>query len=289
MHLLLYFFIFTAIVIFTFLFKKNTTIQNRVLDIKKKSKMMFRQMTENNFEDTPISELSKNTWDYKENGMDWPEFPYLVSPINIKTNSTIKKIKNDTILFHYPIEKLNLYGNNNGRSVYFLNPNELYFIEYNKEYYRFQEMCYHHSSEHSINSISYDAEIQFVHRTIEDKILIVSVLVEYKEGSNPTFYNKFFKNTFDDVPNFKSKKNISYKGESKIFDLNNLFNKELKSSPCYLYKGSFTVPAYIEKTVTWVVFKNPIKIPHKLNEIDGLENNSTQIKENKTIPILELI
>ncbi len=281
--LYLFFVLFSILLFYIFKMKSN----NYTNQIKNRTKLMLNQIRENKSENCPISELIKKEWDYKENGMDWPEFSYMVSPIDIDSKSTIKKSKK-SLTFHYPKEIIKMFGNNNGNMLYFSNENHLYFCEYKEEFFRFQELNYHHSSEHSIDSIAFDAELQFIHRSLNNNILIASVFVDYKENSDPDFYNQYFGDTFSNIPNFKNKKNITYKGDNKNFDLHDLFCQKLSTSTCFVYTGDLTVPSLGEKQVTWIIFKQPMYVPYKLSNIDGLVNNSVEVKKNLNIPILEL-
>ncbi|VVU94511.1 Eukaryotic-type carbonic anhydrase [seawater metagenome] len=288
MYRLLYLFLVLLPIFYLCLEKFNSKFRARTKILKNKSKLMFNSIRERSIQGTPISELTLKTWDYKENGMDWVEFIQLISPIDIDTTSTIKQKNNNTLVFHSPNRPISMYGNNNGKAVYFMNTDNLVFCEYKKELYRFQEINYHHSSEHSVNSISFDGEIQLFHISKNDQILIISLLVEYKEDCDSYFYDQFFKNKFEDIPNFKLSSNISYPGTKKSFDFNKIFNEKLKDSNYYIYQGSLNVPAYVEQEVTWIICKDIIYIPTKLSNVDGLTNNSLEVKKNFKIPIIEL-
>lgn len=267
------------------LYKLNSKLKKRLLSIKNKLSFIISSVNEKSIENTPITELPPFKWNYQENGRDWENFPILKSPINIKTNRTIKIKDKELIKCHYPEDPIEMYGNNNGMAPYFYNIDDLYFFEYNNDFYNLKEMVYHHGSEHTIDSMTFDCEIQFVHLNSKKEILIISVLVDYESNSNEDFYNNFI-DIFDDVPSFSKRHLITYKGSIKKFDLHKLFKETLKESKKYVYQGNLTIPCFHNNDVTWIIYDQIIKIPYKLNDIDGLINNCLTPKINSMQPIL---
>jgi carbonic anhydrase len=232
-------------------------------------------MNKSNTDYVPISELVNINWDYGENGNNW-NIPSNIfsSPININKNDIINLKNKFDLNFHYPKKDALMFGNNNNNVIYFINNDYPGFVEFDNKFYKLKEINLHLPSEHQIDSIQYNSEIQFIHKSTDNKLLIVSVLVEYKEScQDKTFYKEFFEDLLDDLPNYSNYNKVLFKGEKKKLNLHNLFQKRLKGSNYFYYEGSSTYPTYDKKLVNWIIFEKKINIHERIRTIDGLNNN----------------
>ncbi len=224
---------------------------------------------------TPLSEISNLNWDYTENGNNW-NLPLNIhsSPININRNNLLKVDNKFNLKFHYPNSDTLMFGNNNNKVIYFINEDYNGFVEFSNKFYKLKEINLHLPSEHQIDSIQYNSEIQFIHKSIENELLIISVLVEYKESyEDNSFYQEYFEELLDDLPNYSNYNKILYQGSKKKLNLYNLFLKKLKGSNFFHYNGSINYPSFNKNIVKWIIFEKKMFISKRIKSIDGLNNN----------------
>ncbi|CEG49779.1 RxLR-like protein [Plasmopara halstedii] len=108
------------------------------------------------------------------------------------------------------------------------------------------------TSEHTINNERYDAELQFVHKSMDGsgKQLVIGVLLQAVTVAQP---NAFIQNLLTDMENFPAdldKSDVNYA---------ELLNELVKTTHLVNYSGSLTTPECTEN-VDWWVLLNPFAI-----------------------------
>lgn len=164
------------------------------------------------------------------------------SPINVVESVAVPKDLKD-IQYFYEDSKLAVI--NNGHTLEFeYEPGSL--IDLDDNYYDLIQFHFHAPSEHMINGHQFPMELHLVHRSSENQLAVVGVLI--KEGTE----NSAFTTLFGDLP--------SVAGEET--ELTTSFNAENllpKSRRVYRYSGSLTTPPCTE-SVSWSLFAEPIEL-----------------------------
>ncbi len=118
-------------------------------------------------------------------------------------------------------------------------------IFYDESYY-LSHVAFHAPSEHRLDSIPYDMEIQFVHENSEGKTIIISVLAEEKATPNPIIAKLWAR--------FPTKKD-----STKMIKNVNLVKIFPKDRRYFNYEGSLTTPPCTEG-VQWFVLEKTIDV-----------------------------
>lgn len=159
------------------------------------------------------------------------------SPIDIITDSTIKKSDSPSLNLHYSSTEATMV--NNGHSVQ-VNLDGGHLVIDEKKY-DLKQYHFHAPSEHTINGEQFALELHLVHQCEKDKSLAV-VGILYREGEEDTFLKQFW----DDMPQDANK-------EFKL-DAIDCSDLNLTQGSYFRYKGSLTTPPCSEG-VTWTVMK----------------------------------
>jgi carbonic anhydrase len=129
--------------------------------------------------------------------------------------------------------------------------------------YLLKEIIFHHPAEERIDGRGFDMDMQLIHRDAENRVAIVSVLIE-KGPEHPviqTFWNNLPLETDHEL------------APREAIDLNKL----LPENRAYMaYMGSSTTPPCSEE-VLWLVFRTPITIsPEQLDIFSRLYPNNAR-------------
>ena len=204
--------------------------------------------------------IQAQTFTYTNHGTDWnlgvcltgkQQSPLKLSEagISIYNNEKAKLIYNYQDLkntsLNISTNKYNLFINTTSA----LGGNITYLDELGNEYfYALEQIFFKYPSEHWLEGKQYTAEMQFVHRSLNNKssLAIVSVLLD----SSKNLVNDFFLDLDPNTVNI-NKNRTSIPIKSKLFDQ---FYGNF-----YHYNGSLTQP-YCNETVRWLVFSVPIQI-----------------------------
>lgn len=194
----------------------------------------------------PLNILS-NTPDFSQSGKNWNglcKAGKKQSPLNLENNvltlpKDVLKIDFTTIRgnvkWNGSFFRLDVQGNNN--KVTFTD-----FYSQKSQDYFLKRVIIKTPSEHKINGVQYDSEIQFISLAedckLKNDLTIISVLV--KKVENKSQHNFF--------------SNFKLKGAAVIENLTQLFQSQ---KAYYFYEGSQTMPDCREN-VNWFVFGDPI-------------------------------
>jgi carbonic anhydrase len=166
------------------------------------------------------------------------------SPINILTLKAAKDKNLKNIDYHYNNGDVKDIVDN-GHSLQF-DFKEGSFVNYLGKEYSLIQFHAHEESEHTIDGIRYPLELHFVHKAADGSVLVIGVMV--KEGEENSYFEKL-----------KIFKSLAKNGRE---DADIPFNPEKmypKNKSYYTYHGSLTTPPCSDN-VTWIVFKEPIKM-----------------------------
>jgi carbonic anhydrase len=123
-------------------------------------------------------------------------------------------------------------------------------IKLNERLYRLVELHYHATSEHTLEGTSYPAELHFVHKTVDDKIAVIGVLLEAASEPNTTWASVI--NALAAAPKT---------GSASVGKLQ--LQQIMPQEPeVYRYEGSLTTPPCSEG-VKWSVMTQPVKVSAK--------------------------
>lgn len=194
------------------------------------------------------------------------------SPINIQPRRAKGRRIRD-IRFDYQSTALNAL--NNGHTVQ-VNYDAGSSIHFGNVDYELLQFHFHSPSEHTFQrGAQFEAEMHLVHRSAEDKLAVVAVLInEGKE--NPS------------IPDVRRLKQILPKAEGLKYFLGTDFNVENllpRDRRPFVYHGSLTTPPCSED-VLWLVMRKPIEMSREqiaaLNEVlDNLEFASAAGTNNR--------
>ncbi len=189
------------------------------------------------------------------------------SPINVVDSET-KKAKNELFLL-YGTDSKKVLNNGHGIKVEFGDAGNTTF---KGKRYKLLQLHFHTPSETTIEGVRYPMEMHLVHKSKDDKLLVVGVL--FKEGAENEELNA-----------------VISKSSTKINDpqpLSNLHIVELLPSKYnyYAFDGSLTTPPCNEN-VQWIILKTPVEASAKqLNAFQSILHNvarDTQPVNNRVI------
>ncbi|MBN1684011.1 MAG: oxidative damage protection protein [Gammaproteobacteria bacterium] len=196
--------------------------------------------------------IDKNHWDYsKEKGPNcWgdlsDEFKLCKmgekqSPINIKNAK--EDIQNHLEIF-YKKFPLKIKYNEHSLYVHFDEKSDEHII-FNQEKYNLIQLHFHAPSEHWLKDKVFPMEVHFVHKSTENKLLVIGVFID--EGEQSDYLEKLFKH----IPFKKGEKSFDYQGALNPIEL------IPSEKTFYYYSGSLTTPPCSEE-VNWIVMDQPI-------------------------------
>ena len=183
------------------------------------------------------------------------------SPIDINNPIRSGELKN--LVFYYKPSSVTIINDGHSISGSFSPGN---YLEYQGNSFSLVSFSLHLPSEHTVDGIPFDMEMQFVHRSGDGKSLNLGIFIE--EGNRP---NKFLSGLWKGMP----KKPQQSGGEVRL-DLMKILPKNHKY---YAYKGSQTTPPCREG-VEWLLLVQTIKVSSKqIDEfIEIYRNNSRPIQ-----------
>lgn len=190
-------------------------------------------------------------WDYEgvHNPSHWHEISkeskvclmgHHQSPIDINPKKTLQLSQELKIFYHEALMKII----NTGHVIEF-DTTDSHYILLNGKRYDLQQFHFHAHSEHSINKKYYPAEMHLVHQAKDSETVVLSVYQNVFESERSH-------HIFDQIPKIGKHSFVK-------LDLASLIPKNRSR---YVYDGSLTTPPSTEN-VTWLVFKNPVKISEK--------------------------
>ena len=183
------------------------------------------------------------------------------SPIDINNPIRTGELKN--LVFHYKPSTVKLMNDGHSISGFFGPGNSL---DYQGHTYALVSFSLHLPSEHTVDGIPYDMEMQLVHRGNDGKNLNLGVFIE--EGNRP---NKSLSELWNRMP----KKPEQARTEIQL----DLLNVLPKNRRYYAYQGSQTTPPCREG-VEWLLLVQAIKVSSKQIDqfIEIYRNNSRPIQ-----------
>lgn len=183
------------------------------------------------------------------------------SPIDLNHGTVGDKAL--SLNFNYHKSLVAMEDNGNFVRLEYLPGNELVWDEHS---YSLLYTDFHIPSEHTIDGIPYDMEMQFLHRDHNGEIVILTVFLLEEGKSHPEIGEIWSK-----IPN---KKGI--KAENVSIDPKELLPQ---TKDYYYYDGSLTTPPCTEG-VQWIVLNKPIKVSSKQIDrfISRYRNNARPIQ-----------
>ena len=139
--------------------------------------------------------------------------------------------------------------------------------------YNFIQMHFHAPSEHTVDSIHYDAEIHFVHAKSDTELLVIGVFFDVLDG---TPGDSWLLEDFDLFTLETAEEEGEHEYEAPVFDIKSFLEK-LESHEFYHYEGSLTTPT-CDEIVEWIVYKTPVFISPK--NFDILESHLGESNRN---------
>lgn len=212
------------------------------------------------------SERCKNlTYNYGDSA-SWQNIYDITVPVNIIREQCLNK--NIEFEVNYIKTKYKTIINDN--SKYIIPMNSGCYVKYENIKYEFIQSHIHEHSENSIDGEYFPIEMHFVHKSINNELLVLALLFDIDDDSI------FPKILFD-----------SEDGEIMILDLS--FLNILEELPCYIFKGTLTTPPFTDN-VRWIVYSpienNGLTITNEMYEatIKYCKNNHiTNFKSDLTI------
>lgn len=179
------------------------------------------------------------------------------SPIDI-SNAQSEDLSD--IQFNYKASKLNVI--NNGHTVQ-VNYDGGSSIKVDGVEYNLAQFHFHTPSEHTLNGKSFANEMHLVHKSANNELAVIGVLVE--TGAE----NAAYKAVWSNLP---KKAN-----EKKSVDVSINANDLLPGERAYFtYSGSLTTPPCSEN-VKWIVLKTPIQMSEKqIKEIQAIMHKNNR-------------
>lgn len=239
---------------------------------------------------TFISETLQNTFDYSDEGT-WP--PTCTgnrqSPINFSSETSYPHSPLSIVKSDYPITSATLtFLDHEVVGIDARGFGSLYIKKGNIEYkYDTKYISFHVESEHTVNDVLYDMEVQIIHnkdhaylkeKNINDpdpnnNVIGVAVLGKSRiNDDNPAFdilgvYNEF---------------------KTTNLNVNAFFNV---TGSFYSYEGSLTTP-FCDEDVEWIVMKDAVELSEaQINHLDTFirrkftEGNNRVLKSNEHVKI----
>jgi carbonic anhydrase len=175
------------------------------------------------------------------------------SPIDIKSNNTIRCGALCDLTFYYRTSKANIV---NVDKRILLDYDTGSYVMYNNEVYELNKISFSVPAAHKLDGFTYPLEINFNHRSPDTgKILIVSVLSEINDATSSS--KQFLDMITDALPKKKGKqKHVNTPEEW------NCYNLIPEAKPFFAYTGSLPRSPCVED-VQWIVFENTINCSSK--------------------------
>jgi carbonic anhydrase len=255
-------------------------------------------------------------WSYAKKGSDWEclckdglqQSPIDLPPVNKAIESDARPV------FEYEqvdIKMTNDYapagigaGDNNviryqQEALRIKHPNFGKIVTLDGAVYMAQEIVFHTPSEHTINGVKFDMEMQIIHsgKSVGDtlKTVILSFLFKAKPGS----FNKFIdKLEFFDLPNPINKAKELSKPlfiPQILQDSNDEDVSFMTPFSFFTYQGSLTAPPCAEKTIHYVaskpielsnttleMFKESLRIPDKMDASGNVHSSNAVLDNSRT-------
>ncbi len=185
------------------------------------------------------------------------------SPVDL-TQADQKDLSN--IVFHYQPSKVNII--NNGHTIQ-VNYDAGSYIEVDGTRYDLLQFHFHTPSEHSVNGKLAAAEVHLVHKSADDKLAVVGILIEKGDGENSAIQS-----FWNSLP--------AASGPAQTLDSMVNANDFLPAiQTTYRYDGSLTTPPCTEG-VKWMVMTTPITFSEAQLE------NYTKLFEGSNRPVQAL-
>jgi carbonic anhydrase len=173
------------------------------------------------------------------------------SPIDVSSPAS-QDLTN--ISFHYQPSEVNIL--NNGHTVQ-VNYDAGSYIELDGVRYEVLQFHYHAPSEHTVDGESFPAEIHIVHKSADEKLAVVGILL--KEGAENDAFDAFINN----LPAEKT----DPKDAGATIDATG-FLPAIQTT--YRYDGSLTTPPCTED-VQWLLMTTPVELSaQQLSKIEGV-------------------
>lgn len=203
----------------------------------------------------PSSDCSKG-WNYVSHGLDWQcscKEGFQQSPIDIRSDCAIQKenmlaprfeyfkVKKDEFKWVFEDLKLKIKRKKQNNKIEL---GRIYDYE-GRNIYQAHEIHFHTPSEHTINGIKFDLEVQIIHQTLEGEFknkAVLSLLYQKEPGAKIKFFQGV---DMVNLPNPLIKNNLeAFKNDFSVYDF---LDEEMITPPFgefsfYRYEGSFTSP-----------------------------------------------
>lgn len=166
------------------------------------------------------------------------------SPINITTAVVSADIGD--ITFSYAPSALKMYNNGHTAEVDY---DEGSFIVYNGIQYNLVQFHFHHHSEHTINGVTSPLEVHFVHRSADQALAVVGVMMNEGETHSEAFANVFAHLTTEVTEHATPIDGVTINAADMLPD----------EKTYYTYTGSLTTPPCSEG-VRWLLLDTPITV-----------------------------
>ena len=261
------------------------------------------------------SHTCNTSWSYAKKGTDWECLCHEgmeQSPIDLPPAS--KGIETDSKpVFEYEQVEVKMAddygpakigaGDNNvirydEEALRILHPNFGKIVTLDGAVYYAQEIVFHTPSEHTINGVKFDMEMQIKHYGKSVGDTLKSVILSFLFKSKPGAFNKFIdKLDFFDLPNPQSKARELNKAlfiPQILQDSNEENMSIMKPFSFYTYQGSHTAPPCAEKTIHYVastpielsstaleMFKESLRVPDMMDAAGNVHVSNSVLENNR--------
>jgi carbonic anhydrase len=264
----------------------------------------------------PASDCNEN-WDYKKKGETWNcdcsegkeqspidlpnnnrAIPSPVKPIFNYEEMTAKQTEDSFEGFLRENEFMKIYLENGAIKI--KHPNMGKVVTLDGAIYLAQDVVFHSPSEHKVNGVSFDMEIQIIHYGQTKGDIAKQLILSFMITKAPGVYNKFFDDLdFFNLPSPANREReitknlfiprIFYNTNEKVYPLMKRFN-------FFTYQGSLTSPPCTERTIhivaespiqlsttTVALFKEAIKMPDTIDEDGNMTLNTSAPENNRLV------
>lgn len=270
---------------------------------------------------TPSKKCNDN-WNYNNRGTDWEcgcKEGRMQSPINLPSeeNSIPTKLKPVFEYERVTVDQTDIINEEKAKIKYhngairITHPNMGKIINAQGSIFQAEEISFHTPSEHTINGVKYDMEMQILHTGRTKNDISKQVILSFLFKTKPGVYNKLIERLdFFNLPNQIDRIKDLTQG---FFIPHVLFTTDDDDVPSmepfsfYTYEGSLTSPPCSERTTHYVaadilplsntilaLFKEALKKPDSLNKDDAIDlildedgeiNNAREIQplNNRTV------